>query len=1599
MIQKKAISLVEAIGSVVKIFPEEKALKMQGLINSIASFDVITSMGIGLKANQSPPHLAVMHNLITRGFPTFPSRLVEETMAKGFGRIIEVKDEILGEFVYKFDEKTNNPDLVFDAFHLVDSRLQLNDDEYNNSLLESSFEKEFVFKYLTGDNRYLRQLLLPQRFLTTIVNPNRTSNHLNQRVDLSVEIPYLKKLELTDRFGSKHKVQKQSGFIIEIDGPQHTQALLEDNNRDVDAKDALWETLRIKSGSEKADIEAAIKVLEKDSYLSRCKEINKRTLTGEWSEILQIVLSPIAVSRLQSVIVDYLISNKNYQKENSVLKIGIIERDVPCGVLAIKDLSELALNLSNLSVDTFSFPKIEFEIYSSNEFINSPLHKVNGDISVKEIIKFPWKDHNYDLVIDISVLRRSLIEQINETANFVLIRSSHFTERDTRRVMYTSKSITYKPLVKILQNDSYDLISENVNAIEYFLRNIFRKLSFLDGQLLILNRALQNQSVIGLLPTGGGKSLTYQLASLLQPGVVLVVDPIKSLMQDQFENLKDSGINSAIFINSTLTTTERKVNTARFETGEVMFCFISPERLIIKEFRDALISMNHNKIYFSYCVIDEVHCVSEWGHDFRTAYLSLGKNAVDFCKTGNGNPIPIFGLTATASFDVLADVERELSYRNNIGLDAIIRRENTIRDEIQYRIIKTEGNFEVETPFEIDGLSLEEEGPLKTQEYNKYKNLYVEKDVNIWKIQELIGLAKRKCINELILEVPEDLKNRFSSNELHRVLDQTFEKFLEEKDINEYSAKYKIPLSNRNLLKKEFIDRQLERIEMSDLDPQNFYDKECTNACIIFCPHRAWYFGVSDKYKWQKYTETGRDDEGRISHMRGDFVLDENSNKVPVPPSERKGIADGLLDPRFKVATFIGSGGENEKEEKKIQEDSFENQTAFIENKLNLMVATKAFGMGINKRNIRSTMHINMPSSLEGFVQEGGRAGRDRKIAVNYILINNQNFSVFDNNSRNKLILANKKQKFLAENELNKVLEILTKLQNKYFYREHFEILLKKLFKSKNISHVNKVLESIPVIHLDKDILMYFHNRSFKGRDKEKAVLIELRDRITYPNVPRLKILEERIKEELLIDELNISLWNEQRIYFNVGFNNSFGYLNLKDLRLVTSRAVGYESYHSSQVLQLALSFIEEYYAGPDSNVARASWLSEKQLLEPESGIERWVLDENVPVDAERVFKVHFENLYTDVQEYSKRLIQFWNKIFKDKNLVVDANQLGQCMPEEEDIDQYINNIENKFNININDLLSENQMNALKIRFYCRRKKEDTDKAIYRLQSIGLIDDYTVDYNNKIYHITVKKKEISQYVEALFEFIKRYYSEVKARKEIEKIDQTDKSFIIRNCINFLTDFIYHEIEKKRRVAIDDMMSACVEGSDGKNLDFKEFVYTYFNSKFARREYIVNGTDYSLLSEENTDNGKIQSLEIVWKFINALNLEISGSQVDNLKHLRGACLRILRSNPDNATLNLLKAYALFILGAKNENLLSEASASFFKGFTEFRSFYYDMNTDDFNKMIEKFKNLVLDNTQSEKVKEIIKNMTALLYVQLTANKFHQFKTKFIEDYGR
>ena len=184
-------------------------------------------------------------------------------------------------------------------------------------------------------------------------------------------------------------------------------------------------------------------------------------------------------------------------------------------------------------------------VENTQEFANADLKWINPIDRNKQ----------FDLFIDLAVLQRSFLTSMDKTVNAkikVNIRSSHSPK--TNRKFFTSELIKYKSLGKKNRRNNEFFEDENqVKTLEKFLQDVFRKQSFRPGQIEIINRAIQTKSVIGLLPTGSGKSLTYQLTVLLQPGLAIVVDPIKSLMKDQYEGLLRNWIDCSVYINSSLT--------------------------------------------------------------------------------------------------------------------------------------------------------------------------------------------------------------------------------------------------------------------------------------------------------------------------------------------------------------------------------------------------------------------------------------------------------------------------------------------------------------------------------------------------------------------------------------------------------------------------------------------------------------------------------------------------------------------------------------------------------------------------------------------------------------------------------------------------------------------------------------------------------------------------------------------------------------------------------------------------------------------------------------------------------------------------------------
>lgn len=365
------------------------------------------------------------------------------------------------------------------------------------------------------------------------------------------------------------------------------------------------------------------------------------------------------------------------------------------------------------------------------------------------------------------------------------------------------------------------------------LRNLLQDLfgldDFREGQLPAIQRSLGGDDLVVMLPTGSGKSLVYQLAALLRPGFAIVVDPIVALIDDQDRRLREEGIDRVVRLHRAAIAAVPELLPAVADGA--LFAFVTPERLQTKAFRRELAKVAVND---SVClaVVDEAHCVSEWGHDFRPSYLQLARTLRRLCADSTGESPPVLALTGTASPAVLSDLLREL----DLPETAVMRPSTHDRPNLQYSIVRGS-----------------------------------DRDLS-------------SSLFQAITEIPADHSD--------------------------------------------------ESMAVALLGASG----------IFFVPHVNGKFGLE---KIQEQVAVATTDPAAVSSGIGQY-----SGSAP------KGIDDTVWD-QLKT----------------------EAARAFIDGSIPWLVATKAFGMGIDKPDIRFTVHVGIPGSIESFAQESGRAGRDGELS------------------------------------------------------------------------------------------------------------------------------------------------------------------------------------------------------------------------------------------------------------------------------------------------------------------------------------------------------------------------------------------------------------------------------------------------------------------------------------------------------------------------------------------------------------------------------------------------------------------------------------------
>ncbi|MBW8889980.1 MAG: DNA helicase RecQ [Fibrobacteres bacterium] len=196
------------------------------------------------------------------------------------------------------------------------------------------------------------------------------------------------------------------------------------------------------------------------------------------------------------------------------------------------------------------------------------------------------------------------------------------------------------------------------------LSRTFGYASFRPHQKEIVEAILAGQDVLAIMPTGGGKSLCYQLPARMAAGTAVVISPLISLMKDQVDSAKENNM-AAAFLNSSLSGSQAAQVYRRLETGDLDLLYISPERFAMESFVDSLKAAK-----ISFFAVDEAHCLSEWGHDFRPDYLALGEIRRHFPRA------PIAAFTATATSKVGDDIAARLGLRDAFRVRASFNRPN-----------------------------------------------------------------------------------------------------------------------------------------------------------------------------------------------------------------------------------------------------------------------------------------------------------------------------------------------------------------------------------------------------------------------------------------------------------------------------------------------------------------------------------------------------------------------------------------------------------------------------------------------------------------------------------------------------------------------------------------------------------------------------------------------------------------------------------------------------------------------------------------------------------------------------------------------------------
>ncbi len=580
------------------------------------------------------------------------------------------------------------------------------------------------------------------------------------------------------------------------------------------------------------------------------------------AEVTALLFSPLLMARIQRALL-HLLLKAVLDLSADRWRITIIERDVPAAALAIADLRALFDALFALEGKGRSVPDITLTVLPSKAFADSPLHRHADATIAKDARHLPASDCCIDAAI-LSFPGAVHPEIPSDTAVHVTLRTAG--DEGGAREFMAVEAVPWAPIVDAGAPDRSD-------AAVHLLRRLFRLDAFREQQLPLLDLALRQRPMLVSLPAGSGKSLIYHFAALLQPARSLIIEPLSSLAIDQEQSLRDCLIDGVACLHESLAAEQRRQEIASMKRGEVFCTVMTAELFRDEECITVLQELRNANVFFSQCVIDEAHTLSEWSHDSRCTMYGAAEAAAQRLRGGKKAVVPLRLFTSAIARDVIEDLRRQCAAAGRAG-----------------RL--SDGEIVVER---------------KSLHSATHYSVYPSPVGNSAPRELLRG--KRAAIDSLLQRLPAFFDELQST----------------------------VPLSSR----------------LPDFRPDTFFSRETGYAGVLYCPRPSGVLGVTSKF----------------SPAGGDYTVAEKL--------ERDDLRIGVFVGKEEGVSHVG---------RQVLEEAAAERSRLRAGDINLLVATGAFGIGIDNPRIRYTVHLTPPPSIERFVQESGRAGHDGRSALAAVL-------------------------------------------------------------------------------------------------------------------------------------------------------------------------------------------------------------------------------------------------------------------------------------------------------------------------------------------------------------------------------------------------------------------------------------------------------------------------------------------------------------------------------------------------------------------------------------------------------------------------------------